>query len=770
MIPPTKMSDVASNEPRERSLPRIGLAALSLTHALVFAWLAVVLPWHAAYAFSVPVGALAALHLGLAGAALLRRRSLTLLLWALVAYLSCAGLALLTWLMLSTALYLSNLYGGVGQAVATGLGTVWCVLALFSLPISLWGFALGARLPLRVLRRWLPWGGGAAASLFVLSLLLVARSAHAKPTTARDPRIVSLVRDTAARALARPPRDRLASARPESKSKSSETDDGPAREPKRPRKRQRAANRPLARCAQPVGEAPFTLLVSEAGAPTACLQQANAEGLARALEAHLTRSAPPPSQVRLDLVTGVHQLRSVVSLVDALKLRPARDGVCATVDAKGTRCLPPWLLAAQGRFTSYRPLDAVADAGFGVRFDELRRMLGKGFEKARLERIETQRFVASPEGVVDLQDEPTAALPPKDELRTAGRLAAAHIVRAQGENGSFRYTLDPYTGMADDESVNVARHAGTTLVLCELGQGRRTNEAARKAARFLLDLEKRVADLSVFSLDGERAQLGHTALSLAALVTCRPRLEGRYDDVIRRAGRTLLRLQRADGSFAPALELSSGEPVGTRQGLYAAGQAVLALVLLEAWERPDARAPLHEAAERAMRFYGGPYWRGLAYDFFFLEENWHCLAARAALAIHRNDAYERFCLDYVTFKSRFIQDGEPGVPDGSYGLSPLFPPHVTPTAGFGEALAASLAVRRARGDDSERERELLGRVLSFLVQQQWREEHCFACARPKSVLGGFSESAASPLQRIDYTQHAWAALGHGARELALGGD
>ena len=41
-------------------------------------------------------------------------------------------------------------------------------------------------------------------------------------------------------------------------------------------------------------------------------------------------------------------------------------------------------------------------------------------------------------------------------------------------------------------------------------------------------------------------------------------------------------------------------------------------------------------------------------DFFFFEENWHCLAARAALAHHRRDDYERFCLDYVTMKTRLL--------------------------------------------------------------------------------------------------------------------
>jgi hypothetical protein len=52
-------------------------------------------------------------------------------------------------------------------------------------------------------------------------------------------------------------------------------------------------------------------------------------------------------------------------------------------------------------------------------------------------------------------------------------------------------------------------------------------------------------------------------------------------------------------------------------------------------------------------------------------------------------------------------------------------------------------------------------VLRFLVRQQWNPDTCFACTPNLPVVGGFSESMTAPEVRIDYTQHAWAALGHG---------
>jgi len=176
---------------------------------------------------------------------------------------------------------------------------------------------------------------------------------------------------------------------------------------------------------------------------------------------------------------------------------------------------------------------------------------------------------------------------------------------------------------------------------------------------------------------------------------------------------------------------------------------------------------VHAAVERAMQYFGTRYWSHPLRDFFFLEENWHCLAARTALAVHRHPAYEALCLDYVRFKSRLILLTEDGVEpdfDGGFGFGNLVPPHNTGAAGFGEALAAAIPILRARGAPTEREERLLGRVMRFLMRQQWSRSNCFACATSE-VIGGMSEHTHSALTRIDFAQHAWAALGHGQRAL-----
>jgi len=170
-----------------------------------------------------------------------------------------------------------------------------------------------------------------------------------------------------------------------------------------------------------------------------------------------------------------------------------------------------------------------------------------------------------------------------------------------------------------------------------------------------------------------------------------------------------------------------------------------------------------------MSYFAERYWSHPLAHFFYLEENWHCLAARAALGVHRSPSYEDFCLDYVRFKARLILRRETGIDadyDGGFGLGNLVPPHNTGAAGFAEALAAAIDVRRARGEPTADDEALLGRVLRFLLRQQWSQENCFACAN-RDVIGAMSEHTHSLLTRIDFAQHLWAGLGHGGRVLGL---
>ena len=59
-------------------------------------------------------------------------------------------------------------------------------------------------------------------------------------------------------------------------------------------------------------------------------------------------------------------------------------------------------------------------------------------------------------------------------------------------------------------------------------------------------------------------------------------------------------------------------------------------------------------------------------------------------------------------------------------------------------------------------------VMGYLLRNQWGDDTCWACSPRHRIVGGFSEHMASPRIRIDYVQHAWAALGHGGAAIGLG--
>ncbi|MEO8179648.1 MAG: hypothetical protein ABI895_12515 [Deltaproteobacteria bacterium] len=516
---------------------------------------------------------------------------------------------------------------------------------------------------------------------------------------------------------------------------------------------------------------------SSPGTASVCLQGASVAAVIAELRAVLLDRARRGT-LWLDWVSGVQPLSGRHSWIDSLKLRPGLDGVCA-----GPRCAVPGQLLVQGLFSTYRPVPFIPDFQFGVDPARVRSLLGAGlaFGLGDLLRIETRSYALR-------LDEQGARVTPllrlrrrevpvnRAEVARATALAQSHVLSALLPDGKFRYTLDPMTGAADTQSFNLARQAGALLALCELGAD--TPEVRLGIERSLsvfAAFERRAGDLVLLTGDAQApvARLGESALPLVSLLSCSRRLGA---PLLPEAGgltRALLLLQRPDGGFSPELDLETGLVRPGPEPLYAAGQALLALVLLEARQRdhfdpalPDLER-VTSAVERAMSYVATRYWSHPLEGFFFLEENWHCLAARAALSVHPHTGYEDFCLRYVRFKGRLILEREQGADpdfDGGFGFGNLVPPHNTGAAGFGEALAAALAVERARGHAAPEQRRLLQKVLGFLLRQQWSPENCFLCASPE-VIGGMSEHTHSLLTRIDFAQHAWAALGHGGEVL-----
>lgn len=718
---------------RERRLPRWSLTAVCLPLAAIYAWAAFTLPWADWSFFAIAHGALAALHLatGLAAAYAWRRLAL---IWRLQSVLALAHLVYLGWGILSSAWYVRSVYAGLGDGVAAALAAVFGLVVLLILPLSLWGIAAtgGVRLG----------RAGAAALVFVVGLAglrLALIGAEVRGT--------SLASEAQATAFAAELATIEVRSLPPARRSVPLADAAPAP------------------CAAPPAVGTLTAIVAfaqEKAPAVRCLQASDPETLVAAIADLLKREARR-GFVKVDLVTERLPLAASIPLLESLALRPGLDGACHT-----TRCLAPWQLVVLEAFTRHAPIPSVPDARLGAALQTIRERLGGPFD-----RIATRGFLLSPQGMVELGRTPGP--PTVVDAESVGRAEAAawrYVRRSQGTDGRFRYLVDPFTGRVVSNDRSIARQAGTTLALCELApEGKAARAVILRSLDHLAGLERRFTlgdhEAGILRDDPRSAEprerVGPSALSLAALLRCRDRVGDRYDPLIARLGRTLTGAQRPDGGFHHQIDLDRGAPIAGRGSIFVDGQIVLALTLLEA------RDPsLHGAVEAAMTHFGGPYWDGFLRPLLFLEENWHCIAAAAALPIHRHDGYERFCLDYVTMKGRIIHEPDDDVhPDflGGYGFGNLVPPHNTATAGYGEALAAALEIMEARGMDRAREEARMRLVMAFLMRNQRLADHCYACA--PVAFGGFSEHMASPLVRIDYVQHAWAAMGHGARALGL---
>lgn len=695
--------------------PRWSLALPSLGIALALAWAAAVLPWHGGTSFAVATWALALAHATTVALCIFgsdrRRRA-----WQVQSFGALAYLLWIAYAVTTSAAQLDALYGDLGRGVAIVLFAGGIVLAALLVPTAIWCFATTLRA--RAARR-----AGVGAAIVVLGFAIGIARARAS-VIAEPMRVLD-------RAL-------LANALPRATSGASAMTSAPAL------------------CDAPPSERAVTILVAFAtdeGAATACVQ---AEAEAPAIVELQQLLARARGRIAIDVVTASRELAAHDPVVDLFAIRPGLDGVC-----DGPRCFAPWQLVAQHAFAAAAPLELLHELRFG--FDPT--VVGKG-GIAGLVRIETTSFATDASGALHelhrLRSE-------GGSTRAAVRAAEDYLAHAQLPDGRFEYLLDPFSGASSMAGFAIARQAGTTFVLCELAEDReRARAIATRALHALAAHTIRDGGLAMLRDapdDPPPYDLGDAALGAIAYAACRPLVGDRFDGELAALARFLLAMQRDDGSFHPHYDAGI---VRGPEPLFAVGQAVLALVLLEpiAQAHPDRFPHVRDAVQAAMDHVANDYWSGFGADFFYMEENWHCLAARAALPHHRHDGYERFCLDYARWKSRLVFDEHDGVaPDlvGGYGFGNLVLPWTAGSATFGEAAAAALAIADARGEDREPIASRLRLALAFLVRHQWKDAECFACSASHPIAGAWSEHPGAPTIRIDQVQHAMAALGHGRR-------
>jgi hypothetical protein len=365
--------------------------------------------------------------------------------------------------------------------------------------------------------------------------------------------------------------------------------------------------------------------------------------------------------------------------------------------------------------------------------------------------------------------------------------AAAYLLRSCDDDGRFTYRVDLNPSIQPEPRYNILRHAGAIYALAQYHE-RHPDDGTRKvllrAGSFLKEAIGPVAGnphlLAVWSLpenngtDAPRqAKLGGSGLGLAALLSLE-RIEPGFCtiDDLRRLGRFILFMQKADGSFYSKYYPDAGGRNDQWTSMYYPGEAALGLLML--YDRDPQPQWLGGAAKALddLARTGGQRPKTLP-------DQWVLLATERLLPHYRTKSVlvprdallqhaRRTCRDML--EDQRGQENTPSI-RGCYTDDGRTCPSATRLEGL---LAALRFLPPAEEPLRKQLRRSVDAGMLFLVNNQLTEGP-YAGGLPRVALG-FSapERGNAPVDlypteiRIDYVQHALSAML--AYQLERGGD
>jgi hypothetical protein len=495
----------------------------------------------------------------------------------------------------------------------------------------------------------------------------------------------------------------------------------------------------------------------------------------------------PHTRYKLDVLVADAPLLAVPEPLRAASLVPGRDGVSARSDGARADLLPDDLLA-EGLYA--RPLEgawaralAGSDLELGADLPAIRRRFARLLGTTRAPPLRRTRWDQWVEAATDgappvAIDRGHAARTPETTpaaLVAAARAGGDYLVRHLRSDGRFDYEYYPDADQSPpvDGSYSLARHAGTALFLADLARvtaDRRFLDAATHALAWLTTQHPPGAS-GVAAPTERTIALGPTALALAAAsahARAAAALDVRVDDAQRAWAASLARhiaaQQLPSGDFAHFYLLDKNMRDERARVLYSSGEAALALAV-HARVAPD--ETLAPAVDRAVAALVAHNDRTFATQFFFVEDHWTCIAADAAwplVAPATRERAARYCEAFAAFIARSqhratdaLGRGDPDLV-GAYGFTPLLAPHPTPVGSRTEALLATRAMARRLGHDTRLVDASIADGLAFLLRHQLTDDSLYWAPSPEAARGGVLLSDIGRRVRIDFVQHAGAAL------------
>lgn len=442
-------------------------------------------------------------------------------------------------------------------------------------------------------------------------------------------------------------------------------------------------------------------------------------------------------------------------LLFGASFRPVAEGVEVSLDNRSALLTPEELI----QIGAYEPRYRLGRHTIVLGLDrdrvltELARDLSIAptelLHRGRFRRILLARKHPSPKPARDLNLE---------NLDHAVASAARYLARALEPNGAYRYEVDtfsnhPLTGYS------WPRHAGATWFLAQAAAHTKDptlDSSAKRAAKHMLDVASLRCGSTRCIGEGTRANLGSAALGLLALVEL---IEAgnapEFKPPALQLSEFLRSQQRPDGEFMHEYDVPRSKPIDV-QHPYFTGEAALALSRMH---RVSQDPKDLEAARRALSFLVyRPPWAILAH-YFWGSEHWTCQAMADLWTLSANDAAMRFCLDWQRYNRSLMNGANP--PTGAITTNPYLATRYTSSASRSEAAVATLEAARSANLASAEVNALengIRRTLHFLLNVQFTPGPTHLFLEPTLAYGGLPGGSSDYHVRIDYPQHAGAAL------------
>lgn len=349
-----------------------------------------------------------------------------------------------------------------------------------------------------------------------------------------------------------------------------------------------------------------------------------------------------------------------------------------------------------------------------------------------------------------------------EQLEKAVLAAATYLARNLKRDGSYRYEVE-LPRNAEVPGYNWPRHSGATLFLAEAaGRFRKPEliEAARRAAQHLVDHTLLRCGQWVCVGQGDRVDLGSSALALLAFAEIvRFGLDDSFKPHVASLTEFLRGMQRPDGEFKHLYD-RAGNRAEDVQLPYYTGEAALALG--RAHRITNDPRDL-EAARKALAYTANERWTFFGSRYYFDSEHWTCQALEELWARAPDHGALEFCLAWQEW-NRALQvqpSAKLGDYAGGFANDPLFPPRLTPAGSRTEGAAATLTTAVAAGVDADEIRRLEEQVdsaLRFVIRHQFTPGPAHLVRHHRSAWGAIPGSPTELKVRIDYPQHAGSAM------------